>query len=132
MFSPKPADPPPVVEYRPDNADFHKYRQIYSEAGFWEKVTRFGGTAGKQLILTALKLYFSTHAAKTPFWVKGLVVGALGYFIAPLDGVPDFLPGLGFADDMAVLWAVAGAVSAYIPPQAKEQAAEKWREWFGD
>lgn len=31
------------------------------------------------------------------------VVGALAYFLAPLDTIPDWLPGLGLVDDLAVL-----------------------------
>ncbi|KAF1054402.1 MAG: hypothetical protein GAK43_00921 [Stenotrophomonas maltophilia] len=35
------------------------------------------------------------------------VVGALLYFVAPLDLIPDWLPGVGFLDDLAVLaWVV--------------------------
>lgn len=31
------------------------------------------------------------------------VVAALLYFLSPLDAIPDWLPGLGFIDDLAVL-----------------------------
>ncbi len=34
---------------------------------------------------------------------KAIVIGALIYFINPIDLIPDFTPFIGFADDMAVL-----------------------------
>lgn len=38
-----------------------------------------------------------------------LIVGALVYFISPIDAVPDLLPVVGYSDDLVVL---AGAVAA--------------------
>ena len=39
-----------------------------------------------------------------------LIVGAVVYFLMPVDLVPDFILGLGFADDAAVIAWVVGAV----------------------
>ena len=37
---------------------------------------------------------------------KAIIYGALGYFITPIDIVPDILPLIGLSDDIAVLaWA---------------------------
>lgn len=40
----------------------------------------------------------------------GLIVLGLVYFVAPLDIIPDFLPVLGFADDLSVLIAIFNSV----------------------
>jgi uncharacterized membrane protein YkvA (DUF1232 family) len=40
----------------------------------------------------------------------GLIVLGLVYFISPLDIIPDFLPIIGFADDLSVLIAIYNAV----------------------
>lgn len=39
-----------------------------------------------------------------------LIVGAVVYFLMPADLVPDFILGLGFVDDVAVITRVVGAV----------------------
>ena len=51
--------------------------------------------------------------------------------ILPVDAVPDFLPGVGYVDDLAVI-AVALLFIAYrITPEVKKQATEKMNELFG-
>ena len=63
---------------------------------------------------------------------KSKIYGALGYFILPLDILPDFIPLAGFTDDLtAVIWALH-TVWKNITPEIKAQAAAKTREWFGD
>lgn len=41
---------------------------------------------------------------------KAIIVGALVYFIVPIDAVPDFLPVIGYLDDAAVISAVVHAL----------------------
>ena len=48
-----------------------------------------------------------------PLWAKAVIVGALGYFISPIDALPDFLPG-GYADDLAVLGVTMATVATYV------------------
>lgn len=50
----------------------------------------------------------------------GLIVLALVYFVTPLDIIPDFLPLLGFADDLSVLIAVYKSIN---------QEVEEFRSW---
>ena len=40
----------------------------------------------------------------------GLIVLGLVYFVTPLDIIPDFLPLIGFADDLSVLIAIYNSV----------------------
>jgi uncharacterized membrane protein YkvA (DUF1232 family) len=42
------------------------------------------------------------------------VVGAIIYFVVPLDGIPDFLFGWGFLDDAAVISYVISQISAEL------------------
>jgi len=52
-----------------------------------------------------------------PAGAKLLLVGILGYLILPTDLVPDFLPGLGQLDDLAV---IAGGLKLFLrlcPPE---------------
>ena len=75
----------------------------YSDEGFWAKVASFAKAAGKELIEKALWLYYAAQDPATPAWAKGIVYGALGYFILPIDAIPDVTPVIGYTDDLGVL-----------------------------
>jgi uncharacterized membrane protein YkvA (DUF1232 family) len=79
-----------------------------------------------------LLLYYVLKSPSVSRGDKSKIYGALGYFILPLDLLPDFIPMAGYADDLsAVLWALH-TVWKNITPEIKAQAAAKTREWFGD
>ena len=60
--------------------------------------------------------YYCAMDKNTPLRAKGILVAALGYFVLPTDVIPDFVFGLGFTDDIAVLTAAITAVKAHITP----------------
>jgi uncharacterized membrane protein YkvA (DUF1232 family) len=102
----------------------------YSEKDFWKKVADVAQSAGKTVIESALTLYNVLQDKDTPLAAKGIIIGALGYFILPFDVIPDFLPG-GFVDDLAVLGAALSAVAVSVKDSHREAAAEKVKKWFG-
>jgi uncharacterized membrane protein YkvA (DUF1232 family) len=68
--------------------------------------------------------YYCAMDSKTPIRVKGILFGALAYFIMPFDVIPDFILGLGFTDDMAVIAAAIAAIRANMRPEHREKAKE--------
>jgi uncharacterized membrane protein YkvA (DUF1232 family) len=68
--------------------------------------------------------YYCAMDKKTPLRAKGILLAALGYFVLPVDAIPDFVFGLGFTDDIAVLTAAITAVSAHITPAHRLAARE--------
>ena len=57
-----------------------------------------------------------------PGWAKALIVGVLGYFILPLDAVPDFVPVAGYADDFAAMLLVLLELDTYVTPSMEKAA----------
>ena len=110
--------------------DFKQFEKHYDESSFWEKIKKFAGKAGGKVIYAALKLFFAAKDENTPAWAKGVIFGALGYFILPADVVPDVIPGVGFVDDWGVLLAAVYVVATHITPQVKTMAKKKMVEWF--
>ena len=102
----------------------------YSEAGFWQKLNTFARKAGHDLVEKSLQLYYAAESPDTPTWARGVVFGALAYFVVPIDAIPDVTPGIGFADDLCVLIGAVSAVAAHITPEVKDQADKKIAEWF--
>lgn len=87
---------------------------------FWRTVKR---AAGKVPFLDEVVAgYYCALDEKTPWRVKGILLGALAYFVLPADAIPDFLLGLGFTDDIAVLTAAITSVNAHIKPAHRAAA----------
>ncbi len=106
------------------------FAKNYSDKSFWRKLKRFARVAGKEVVSKALLLYYCYSDPATPKWVKGIIVGALGYFISPLDAIPDAIPIVGFADDLGALAAATAVVMAHINKSHSEAAKKKLAEWF--
>lgn len=102
----------------------------YSESSFWAKVGKNAKTIGKLPLLDALKLYYAMKQGKaTPSQVIS-IVAALGYFICPVDAVPDFLGAVGYADDASVLAGTVRALACCAEPVVLRAAQQKLNEWF--
>ena len=107
------------------------YQQEFTETTFWEKLTAFATTAGSEVVEKSLWLYFAARRPETPIWARSAIFGALGYFISPLDAIPDLVPVVGFADDLGVLALAVATVAAHINDEVRTAASEKMTNWFG-
>ncbi len=103
----------------------------YSEESFLVKLKKHALSAGREVVEKALTLYYTAQNPNVPPWAKTVVVGALTYFISPVDAIPDILVGVGFTDDLGVLLVAIATVSVYINAETKEQAQQKLTDWFG-
>ncbi len=54
--------------------------------------------------------------------MKAALVGALAYFVLPVDLIPDMLPVIGYTDDAAMLAAAIKLVASHITPDHREAA----------
>ena len=92
---------------------------------FWRK---FGGVAAHiPFAEDLLAAYYCAFDRATPLQVKGTLLGAIAYFVVPLDVMPDVMPLLGFTDDAAVIAAVLATLGAHLKPRHHEQAAQALR-----
>ncbi|MCC4800288.1 hypothetical protein BCT30_15700 [Enterovibrio norvegicus] len=108
----------------------NKYLDEYSDASFWSKVKGFAQKAGYDVLEKALKLYYSATDDDTPKWAKTTIFASLGYFITPIDAIPDLTPVVGFSDDLGVLVAAAAAVVMHVKSEHSDKANEKLGQWF--
>jgi uncharacterized membrane protein YkvA (DUF1232 family) len=109
-----------------------KYSKHYDEESFFKKILDYGKRAGAKVVFAALLLFYAVKSEKMPLKEKTMVLGALGYFIFPIDLIPDFIPVVGYADDFAVLYATVRMVVAFIDEQVINDARGQLNEWFGD
>jgi uncharacterized membrane protein YkvA (DUF1232 family) len=111
--------------------DLDKYKKAFSESSFWAKVQKYAKIAGIKVVYAALLLYYLVVSENIPLKIKAIVIGALGYFIFPIDIIPDAIPILGFTDDLAVLLYAIAESAKYVTPEVQERAKKKLTEWFG-
>lgn len=93
---------------------------------FWRSAKRVANNVPFMEELVAA--YYCALDKDTPWRVKGVLFGALAYFIMPADMIPDILLGLGFTDDVAVLTAAITSVSANIKPVHRKAAKKALAE----
>ncbi|MSO66276.1 MAG: DUF1232 domain-containing protein [Pseudolabrys sp.] len=93
------------------------------QRSFWRKTRRV--IAHIPFAEDLLAAYYCAFDRHTPLQVKATLVGAIAYFVLPIDAIPDLLPVLGFTDDAAVLAAAIKLVSSHILPTHRDAARNK-------
>ena len=114
-----------------EEIDVEYYAGAYTEESFWDKVRSKVKSAGLQLIYKAMQLYYATENPNCPTKVKAGIYAALGYFIAPFDFLPDFMPFAGYTDDLSAILFAMMMAQGYIDDSVREKAQEKIRNLFG-
>ena len=72
-----------------------------------------------------LELYYAVRDPRTP-WHAKLVAGlVVAYAISPIDLIPDFIPVLGYLDDVIIVPAGIWLALKLIPPAVMETAREQ-------
>lgn len=112
--------------------NIENYQSEYSESGLWSKVKSVAKKAGIKTIYMVLLLHYVLKSPNVSIEDKAKIYGALGYFILPIDLIPDFIPIVGYSDDVAALAYALHAVWKNVTPEIKQQAQQKLRSWFGN
>ena len=112
--------------------EVQKYGTYYSDNRFWKKVERVAKKVGATVLLPVFTLYYMLQDDKVSLQHKAYIVGALAYFILPIDLIPDgILPVIGFTDDIAVMTLVLKLVKDSITPEIKARANARVSEIIG-
>ena len=93
------------------------------ERRFWRKVRRV--VARVPFAEDLLAAYFCAFDRDTPSYVRGVLLGAIAYFVLPADMIPDVLAPLGFTDDASVIAAAIAAVGSHLQPRHRDQARDR-------
>ena len=106
--------------FTPETA--HRFEQHYDDASFWKTLRRIASQVGAKVLYPALQLYYLMASPTVPIKAKALIIGALGYLILPADMIPDFIPLLGFTDDLTAIMLALRTVSGYLTPEINARA----------
>ena len=69
-----------------------------------------------QLKRDALAAWFLVRHENTPRWLKWLGVFIVAYALSPIDLIPDFLPLIGYVDELILLPALLWVLIHFAPP----------------
>ena len=109
--------------------DLLKYQENYSEDKLLDKMKKFAKKLGGKSIYYVLVLYYVLQSKDVSLQNKALILGALGYFILPIDLIPDVIPAMGFVDDGAALALAFKAVKDSVTPEIEAKAKEQLGDW---
>ena len=70
-------------------------------------------------------LYHACRDPRTPRYARALGIGVIAYALSPIDLIPDFIPLLGWLDDLVIVPLGVLAVRAMIPPGVLAEHRER-------
>jgi uncharacterized membrane protein YkvA (DUF1232 family) len=84
-------------------------------------------TRAKRLKSEIFALYLAYKHPKTPWYAKVFAAFILGYALSPIDLIPDFIPVIGYVDDLIIVPAGIAFLMRMIPQEVMEECREKAR-----
>lgn len=79
----------------------------------------------KQLKNEGHILYLAIRDPRTPWYVKIFVALIATYILSPVDLIPDFIPILGYLDDIILVTVVIFLVRKMIPGEVLEEYRQR-------
>lgn len=73
----------------------------------------------------ALAVYLAAKDPRTPWYAKALVFFVAAHTFSPIDLIPDFIPVLGYLDDLIITPLGLALAIRLIPPEVLEEARGK-------
>ncbi|CAM3641411.1 YkvA family protein [Bordetella flabilis] len=87
------------------------------------KIGRLWASRTKGDVMT---LWFAMRHPGTPWYAKALAILAVAYALSPIDLIPDFIPVLGYLDDVILLpiliWLAVRALPAPVRADSRQRA----------
>ena len=114
-------DPNPLAFQVPADPTRLKLEEPRLAKRFWRKLkSTVSYLPGAETFLAA---FYAAVDPKTPVAAKAVLFGALGYFVVPVDFIPDIFGAMGYGDDLAVVFAAIKAVEASITEVHRRRAS---------
>lgn len=77
-----------------------------------------------------LTLWFARRHPGTPWYAKALALCVVAYALSPIDLIPDFIPVLGYLDDVILLPALIWLTVRLLPPAVLAEARQQADDWL--
>ena len=96
----------------PGDEEMQERQESNVRAKFWPTMKK----AIRQVPFSrdVIAAFYCATDRQTPLRVRGILLAALGYFVLPLDTIPDMFALVGFTDDIAVLTSAIALINGHI------------------
>ncbi|MHC2333039.1 YkvA family protein [Bradyrhizobium sp. USDA 4454] len=75
----------------------------------------------------SVALYFASRDPRVPWYAKALAIAIAAYALSPIDLIPDFIPVLGYLDDLILLplgiWLALALIPEEVMADCRTRAA---------
>ncbi len=92
----------------------------------WQRIRAWAKTLKRD----GLTLWFASRHPETPWYAKALAVSVVAYALSPIDLIPDFIPILGYVDEVLMLPGLIWLALKLTPPNVVEGCRGKADEWM--
>lgn len=79
----------------------------------------------RELKVQTLALYFAYRDPRVPWYAKGWIAMVVAYAFSPIDLIPDFIPVLGYLDDLVLIPLGVALALKMIPAEVMEESRVK-------
>jgi uncharacterized membrane protein YkvA (DUF1232 family) len=90
----------------------------------WKRAKNWARTVRRDTV----SLYLAARDERTPWYAKALAAVVVGYAVSPIDLIPDFIPVIGYLDDILLvplgLWLVRRLIPAEVMEDCRSRAVE--------
>ncbi len=83
--------------------------------------------AARRIKQDAMTVYFVARDSRTPFFVRVLALAIAAYALSPIDLIPDFIPIVGYLDDVILLPLGIVLVIKLTPAEVIEESRKRAR-----
>lgn len=95
---------------------------IVTKLKVWAKRIKFDGVT----------LWFAAKSPATPWYAKALGLFVVAYAFSPIDLISDFIPVLGFVDDVLLLPALIWVTIRLLPAPVVRECREVAMQWLNE
>jgi uncharacterized membrane protein YkvA (DUF1232 family) len=76
----------------------------------------------RELKRDAYAIYIAARDPRTPWYVRAVIFFVVAHTLSPIDLIPDFIPVLGYLDDLIITPGGIWLAVQLIPPEVLEEA----------
>ena len=87
-------------------------------------------TWARRLKRDAMTLWFARRHPRTPWAAKAIAAFVVAYALSPIDLIPDFIPVLGYVDDVLLLPALIWLALRLLPPEVLANSRAQAEAWM--
>lgn len=89
-------------------------------------------TWARRIKRDAVTLWFAGRDPRTPLFVKALCAFTVAYALSPIDLIPDFIPVLGYVDDVLLVPALVWLAVRLLPQAVVDDSRAKADDWMAN